>query len=105
MSGVDGDFNVNVLVVTSMSSCGVAAVLFAYLFAEVHLIIRVAVYLYLSTHRTYLACCLFRRLDGGLMILVFFKYPHLLDEEPGLGDLKTTDPNPSRQDGYVRDVT
>lgn len=36
------------------------------------------------------------------MILVFCKYPHLLDEQPGLGDVKTTGTNPSRRDGYVR---
>lgn len=34
------------------------------------------------------------------MIVVFTKYPHLLDEAPGLGDLKTT--APPRQDEYVR---
>lgn len=34
------------------------------------------------------------------MLTVFFKYPHLLDEEPGAGDLKTT--TPPRRDEYVR---
>lgn len=32
------------------------------------------------------------------MVVVFLKYPHLLDEAPGLGDLKTA---PPRQDDYV----
>ncbi|CAM9183739.1 unnamed protein product [Laminaria digitata] len=35
---------------------------------------------------------------GGVMIAVFFKYPHLLDEAPGLGDLKTA---PPRQGDYA----
>ncbi|CAN0311474.1 unnamed protein product [Ectocarpus sp. 8 AP-2014] len=39
------------------------------------------------------------RLHGGAMIVVFTKYPHLLDEAPGLGDLKTT--APPRQDEYA----
>lgn len=38
------------------------------------------------------------RLLGGLMVAVFLKYPHLLDEAPGLGDLKTA---PPRQGAYV----
>lgn len=38
------------------------------------------------------------RLLGGVMIAVFFKYPHLLDEAPGRGDLKTA---PPRQGDYV----
>ncbi|CAM9988650.1 unnamed protein product [Ectocarpus sp. 6 AP-2014] len=38
-------------------------------------------------------------LHGGAMIVVFTKYPHLLDEAPGLGDLKTT--APPRQDEYA----
>lgn len=33
------------------------------------------------------------------MILVFLKYPHLLDEAPGLGDPKTA--VPPRRDDYV----
>lgn len=41
----------------------------------------------------------YTRLLGGLMLAVYLKYPHLLDEEPGLGDLKTT---PPRRDDYVR---
>eukprot|EP00752_Nemacystus_decipiens_P018259 g16384.t1 len=36
---------------------------------------------------------------GGVMLTVFFKYPHLLDEEPGAGDLKTT--TPPRRDEYA----
>lgn len=32
------------------------------------------------------------------MVAVFLKYPHLLDETPGLGDLKTA---PPRQGDYV----
>ena len=32
------------------------------------------------------------------MVAVFVKYPHLLDESPGLGDLKTA---PHRQGEYV----
>lgn len=35
---------------------------------------------------------------GGLMVAVFLKYPHLLDEAPGLGDLKTA---PPRQGAYA----
>lgn len=35
---------------------------------------------------------------GGVMIAIYMKHPHLLDEAPGLGDLKTA---PPRQDGYV----
>lgn len=38
------------------------------------------------------------RLLGGVMVAVFVKYPHLLDESPGLGDLKTA---PHRQGEYV----
>lgn len=44
----------------------------------------------------FLAC----RLLGVVMLTVHFKYPHLLDEEPGAGDLKTT--APPRQGEYVR---
>eukprot|EP00904_Undaria_pinnatifida_P006557 jgi/Undpi1/3030/HiC_scaffold_14.g06407.m1 len=35
---------------------------------------------------------------GGVMVAVFVKYPHLLDESPGLGDLKTA---PHRQGEYA----
>ncbi|CAM9905959.1 unnamed protein product [Scytosiphon promiscuus] len=38
-------------------------------------------------------------LQGGLMIVVFLKYPHLLDEAPGLGDIKTA--APPRRDDYA----
>lgn len=40
----------------------------------------------------------YARLLGGVMVAVFLKYPHLLDEAPGLGDLKTA---PPRQGDYV----
>lgn len=39
-----------------------------------------------------------RRVLGGLMLLVYLKHPHLLDEAPGLGDLKAT---PPRREEYV----
>lgn len=37
------------------------------------------------------------------MILVFLKYPHMLDEAPGLGDPKTA--TPPRRDDYVSLLT
>lgn len=35
---------------------------------------------------------------GGSMVAIYLKYPHLLDEAPGLGDLKTA---PPRREGYA----
>ncbi|CAM9613437.1 unnamed protein product [Ascophyllum nodosum] len=35
---------------------------------------------------------------GGSMMLIYLKYPDLLDEAPGLGDLKTA---PPRREGYA----
>lgn len=32
------------------------------------------------------------------MLVIYMQYPHLLDEAPGLGDLKTAPPRPQ---GYV----